>query len=700
MSNNNKEREYFFFDIESTGVDDFHDEIHGIAWLQEEDEAIYSPWWAMPYTVREKLADPTVTKVSHSGRRFDPMFLARKGVKIAGPIFDTLLVFQQIDENGSLGLKELTERYLGLGFLKNKKRLDEALKTAGVKHVGALCKLDLNDPLHPHLHLISEYAMEDVKNTFKLFHVGKEKLKNIHTRVTQTWGIKESPLTYLLKETLPLESVLFNIELNGVRVRTELVEEMRKDADTQAADLKGKMLALCADKIQSIEDSLYQTVLATKVTEKAKKNLKRGDKKQKTAFNWGSAEHLGELFYVKFETPPHLHAKTESGRWGTDESQINRLMALLPSKHALVPVLRSFQQYKKVDKISRTYVGDANVGIMSHVVDKGGIPYIHPRYPQRPLTGRLSSQDPNFQNLPRNSPVKRFFRPTTDDRMFLYFDYSQIELRVAAHLSQDQDLMNAFLDNEDPHINTAMSVFDVERDKVTDWMRQAAKATNFLLIFRGGPRRLHDQLLESAKLDLPEDQCKEIITKFFQKYKRLDQYLNEQLVFARRYQRVVSETGRVRRLPEIVYGNYIEYRPQRAFTGPKELVDPLVKAIQGKWHSKQPRGARYVPAPQPTSDEIFNEAGMTFAHAKKQALNFPIQCLAASICKRSLIQLDKLGYHIVTTVHDSVIIEVGRDEIHKAEEIRKVLETTYTLSVPLKTDMKVLNSFDEKDVVE
>ena len=249
------------------------------------------------------------------------------------------------------------------------------------------------------------------------------------------------------------------------------------------------------------------------------------------------------------------------------------------------------------------------------------------------VTGRLSSRNPNMQNLPRGSEIKRFFIPDTAEDIFVYFDYSQLELRLAAHLSQDPLLIQAYKDNLDLHEITA---------KAIGADRQIGKSTNFAMIYDASAYRL------SAMVNKSVDECQHIINEFYKLYAGYKKYLQKQMRFMITNGLVVSEAGRTRRLPEV-----------------REL-------------------------PSNTKE---------WRHAIKQGYNFPIQSLGASITKRAMIELHRRKFKIVTQVHDSVVIQLPKNDVHKLEEIQIVAETIYPLTVPLKVDIKLLTSLLESDKI-
>lgn len=671
-------------DIESTGLSDLDDKLHGIAVCKEEDNVEYHPIWNVPVSVRQDLANPSITKIAHNGR-FDLRFLIRNGFEINGKVYDTMLMAQLIDENSPLGLKPLSERYLGAGSLANKRRLDQAVSEAGCKSVAGLCNLDLLDPAHPHFDIIAEYAVEDAHNTFKLFHIFKAKLEDLHIKAKKLLGIQETPLTYFTKEVVPTEQLLLEIELRGVRIDLDMIEQVKAEAVGRQNALLDRLSDLCADKISDVEEDLYVKAVEKRKSPAGKAKVLRQSNKYDTLFSWDSNQHVGKLFYEKFRISPALVRKTESGQYMLSESYLKFLQVSLINGHPLADVLRAYAAYKKTCKTVSTYTGDSEVGIVSHMRRTSeGTPWMYPRYLAKTVTGRLSGQAPNMQNLQRGSPVKRFFVPASENDIFVYADFSQIELRIAAHVSGDEKLVEAYTLGIDLHRQTASGVFEVEQKDVNDLQRQVGKTVNFLLIYDGSAKRLMDELRDKNGLEYTIEDCMRFREAFFDLYRGYKAYLDGQKKFMARYKMTFSEAGRVRRLPDMVYGDHLNYKAKR-FVGPAELAAKLLE------HPGEKVG---------DPEELFWRARRKFSHATKQGFNMPIQSLGATITKRAMVALRSAGYKLISTVHDSVIVQIRKTETHKLDEIRHILENTYKIKVPLKVEMKLLNSFDEKDVYD
>lgn len=695
---------YLFIDIESTGTNEHKDKLHGLAWLENEDEAEYSPSWDLPQSLLNKLSDPNIIKVGHN-LRFDLRFLNTHGIVVKGAFFDTLHLAMLVDENQALGLKPLSEKYIGKASLHNKRKLDEACSTAGTKHVGGLCELDLLDPSHPHYEIISQYAKEDICNTFKLFHIFKEKLTKIDKSVKEVLKVTKGPMDHYLKEIVPTEEVLLEVENFGVQVNPQILDILREENVIKRDQCLKQLNFFCEDDIKSIEEDLYQKAVDAKKSPKGKLAVQKRSEKYKTLFNWESTTQVGKLVYDKMGLKPEQVRKTEKGSYDMSETGLRLLFWETGKTHKLKSILPIYADFKKTLKLINTYTGDSESGMASHIITKiikqPAIGYaardsfglvkdvtyeketkIYAKYPQQTVTGRLSSKDPNMQNLKRGSIVKRLFIPK-EGCVFAYFDFSQVELRIAAHLSKDERLVKAFTEGIDLHKQTAAAAFQKDVKDVTKEERQAGKTLNFLLIYNGGVGRLMDELKNKNGLEFTYEQCKAFRDNYFANYSKYKSFLDSTLKFLSRYKRVVAENGRIRRLPDMVFGDFLNWRT-KTFTGPQELANKL----------------KEFPNELVDEEELFWRANRKYGHAVKQGYNFVVQSLGATINKMAMIKLHRAGYRLVSTIHDSIIIELPIKDIDKTSEIKHIMENAYKISVPLVAEMKLLNSFDESDVYE
>lgn len=622
-------------DIETTGLDWHVDRIHGVGLFSDQGEDyvdISDPRLA------KLLADPTTHIVGHN-IRFDLKFLLHAGLKIQASFWDTKLLAQLDNENQELGLKPLSKKYFGSGSLEQKDEIDLAVLAIKGKSIADLCIADMNSPAKPYYELIKKYCLEDCRNTLALFRVLKEAILIKHN-VMQAAGFKETIQTYYLQETMPLEKVLLEMEIQGIKLDKNKLHSYHVELSQQINEKYNQLSVVCSSEIKQVEEDLYAKKKASKKREKDKETIMRSSFQHNTKFNWQSNFHLSALIFDKFGVSPNLVEKTTTGKPSTSEISLANICKNTQEGTKIHSAITLFGLLKKDLKIYNMYI-KPHSGLAAQAV--GG--RIHAEYLQAgrgkeandggTVTGRLSSRNPNMQNLPRGSEVKQLFIPSHDDNIFIYFDYSQLELRIAAHLSQDPWLLKAYTDGLDLHSITAKNL---------GLDRQAAKAVNFAMIYDASAYRLSEMIGKSYA------ETQDVIDGFFHMYSGYKKYLQNQRQFMIKHRCVVSEAGRVRRLPEL--GQYAE--------GQRE-----------------------------------------HKHAIKQGYNFPIQSLGASIAKRAMVELHRRGFVIATQVHDSVVIDLPLvGSLEKLEEIRQVAESIYPLSVPLKVDIKRLTSLLETDIVE
>ena len=299
----------------------------------------------------------------------------------------------------------------------------------------------------------------------------------------------------------------------------------------------------------------------------------------------------------------------------------------------LMKLFRIFYMYRQLGKLYSTYIE----GLLKEINDTTG--NIHTRFNQvLTQTGRLSSTEPNLQNIPirleEGRKIREAFVPSKPDWMIFAADYSQIELRVLAHIADDENLIQAFKEDMDIHTKTAMDVFHVRKDEVTPLMRRHAKAVNFGIIYG-----ISDYGL-SQSLGITRKEAGEFIERYLQSYPGVKQYMEDIVKQAKRDGYVSTLLHRRRYLPDINSRNY----NLRSF-------------------------------------------------AERTAMNTPIQGSAADIIKKAMIEIDdrlkaeKLQAKMLLQVHDELIFEAPKEEIDTLKKlVPEVMENTIQLRVPLKVD--------------
>ena len=387
---------------------------------------------------------------------------------------------------------------------------------------------------------------------------------------------------------MPLAHILAEMEYRGVQVDVDRIKQMGEEL---------------TERIESIEAKIYSLA---------------GEK-----FNINSPKQLSVILFEKLQLP--VIKKTKTG-YSTAADVLEKLQ----SAHEIVPQLLL---YRQLNKLQSTYVE----GLLK-VVDQD-THKVHTRFNQAlTQTGRLSSTDPNLQNIPirieEGRKIRQAFIPSEKNWYIFAADYSQIELRVLAHISGDEKLIQAFKEDKDIHTETAMNVFHVSQSEVDKNMRRQAKAVNFGIIYG-----ISDYGL-SQNLQITRKEAKAFIDKYFSIYTGVKQYMEDIVQEAKHKGYVSTIMKRRRYLPEITSRNF----NQRSF-------------------------------------------------AERTAMNTPIQGSAADIIKKAMIDLDKrlrkekLQARLLLQVHDELILEVPEEEIEQLSEIvTEVMENTVTLNVPLKVD--------------
>ena len=389
---------------------------------------------------------------------------------------------------------------------------------------------------------------------------------------------------------LPLANVLAKMEIAGIKVKGQTLNEM-------------------AVENQVVIDKLTQEIYEMAGEE----------------FNINSPKQLGVILFEKMGLPLEYTKKTKTG-YSTAVDVLERLAPI-------APIVAKILEYRQITKLQSTYV----LGLQDYILEDGKI---HTRYVQDlTQTGRLSSVDPNLQNIPvrleQGRLIRKAFVPSTEDAVLLSSDYSQIELRVLAHISGDEHLIAAFKEGADIHTSTAMRVFGIEKpEDVTPNDRRNAKAVNFGIVYGISDFGLSNNLGISRK------KAKEYIDTYFERYPGIKAYMDNVVREAKDKGFVETLFHRRRELPDINSRN-------------------------------------------------FNVRNF----AERTAINSPIQGSAADILKIAMINLDKAlvegGYKtkMLLQVHDEIVLEVPNDELVAMKAlVKETMEAAVELAVPLIAD--------------
>ncbi|QXM05732.1 DNA polymerase I [Crassaminicella indica] len=410
--------------------------------------------------------------------------------------------------------------------------------------------------------------------------------------------LKEYNLEKLYYEVeLPLIEVLAAMEFEGFMVDKEKLNELGKVLDERIENLKKEIFHEAGEE-----------------------------------FNINSTKQLGEILFNRLGLPPIK--KTKTG-YSTNAEVLEKLY----DKHNIIPKII---EYRQMVKLKSTYV-DGLMAVINQTTKK-----IHSSFNQTvTATGRISSTEPNLQNIPIKLDVgreiRKVFVPTNEEYLLLDADYSQIELRILAHISKDHNLIEAFHKEQDIHAATASKVFNVPIDEVSPLQRSRAKAVNFGIVYGMSDYGL------SENLHITKKEAQKYIDEYFDKYTGVKEYMDNIVVEGKEKGYVTTILNRRRYIPELKAKNY--------------------------------------------NIRSFGE---------RTAMNTPIQGSAADIIKIAMIRVynelknKNLKSKLILQVHDELIVEVHKDEIEQVKKILKEeMESAINLEVPLKVDMHIGNSWYE-----
>lgn len=667
-----------FLDLETTGLSPIKDRIHGVGLLWEGG---HSPQYLYPHAGLRIAAQCVV---GHNAM-FDLRFLLRKGHLAALPnvIHDTAMMARLVDENASAALDELTQRHLPAGNrLAAYGDVQSLCHQHKVAHVGQLAKLDLAYPAMKLRPAIASYCIEDLENTRALFYHLRDKIAALSSG--PRFGGNRTIRDYYYDEALPFYSALLRIEEGGLLLDLGRLENARIQAGaalTHATNNIAQILQCGSARYTELRQEREREERIAKFKTEKRREEYRANPTFKFRINLGSYEQLGEVLRLQGLDLSSLPlTKKGTPKLGDVERGILRrenpkqelLWDALDQEAALSKYLDAF--ILATDKLRE---GDR----------------VYPEYSTAPVTGRLACASPNIQQLPHTSkegPTAgisiRGLYVAPPGKVFAHFDASQVELRIAAHLSQEPSMLAAYREGTDLHKATAGAIYGIPSAEVTDAQRQAGKSCNFLMIFRGGPGRLQQQLAGVGAVFTIEE-CKGIIDRFFALYPKYKAYLDGVKAHAFARLEIQAANGRVRRLPELAYARHFDYKRKRLTEDtPKWLIALLQEALPKYYEEGR-------------CETIYEVARRIVNHAEKQAYNFPIQSVGASIVKAGIIALQAAGYTVVCTVHDAIDVALpsGAATTGAFEHIERILNDCYPLTVPLKWEGKLLKSFDDAE---
>ena len=426
---------------------------------------------------------------------------------------------------------------------------------------------------------IKDYAAEDADITLQLKHKFDGELDRLDAR--RLFNLVE----------VPLISVLAEMELEGVRIDENFLQSYSKELESDIKKLEAEVHAAAGE-----------------------------------SFNVDSPKQLGAILFEKLRITTDVK-KTKTGQYSTDEATLSKYQ----HDH---PIIGHVLNYREMRKLKSTYV-DALPTMVNPYTGR-----VHTNYMQTvAATGRLSSNNPNLQNIPIRTPrgqeIRKAFIPRNEEHTILSADYSQVELRIIAALSNDENMIDAFLQGEDIHRATAAKVFGVPMEAVDKAMRSKAKAVNFGILYGQGAFGL------AQTIGIPRGEAKQIIDAYFAQFHRLKSYQAETIDSARKRGYVETLLGRRRYLPDINSANAV---------------------VRG--------------------------------YGERNAINAPIQGSAADIIKVAMINIQSelrkmnLRSKMIMQVHDELVFDAHVDELDVLKPlIREKMMGAVAMRVPLEVEM-------------
>ena len=575
----------FSFDTETTSKDPMLARLVGLSFSTDP----YSGWYVpVGHAEGKQLAmdsvlgrlgpifiNPDVPKTAHNAN-YDMMTLENHGIKLEGLAFDTMLAAHVTGEP-QVGLKDLALKFFGETMTPITDLIGRGRSQVTMAEV--------------EISKAADYAAADADFTERL-------RREFEPRV------RELDLDRTLREyEMPLVSVLIRMQRDGVAIDVDALKRMSDELSEQLDTIRGDM---------------YQTI---------------GHE-----FNLNSSQQLGDVLFNELRLPTNGIRRTKSG-FSTNAATLDDLkhrldVGMIPEADPRsYTVMNGILDHRQLSKLKSTYV-DALPEMVNPETGR-----IHTKYNQTgSATGRVSSNDPNVQNIPVRTEIgrqvrKAFIAPNAPESTLLAADYSQIELRVLAHYSQDPSLLEAFHRGEDIHSATSSLVYDVPISEVTADMRRFAKILNFGVLYGLTAYGI------SRQTDLNPEQGQQFIDLYFERYPGIREYVDDTIDACKADGYVETLLGRRRYLPDINTRNF---------------------------HVRQA--------------------------AERAAINMPIQGTAADIIKIAMIRIMErmteleMRSKMILQVHDELIFEVPGDE---EEQMRAIVEELMPTSLPLKVPLIV-----------
>ena len=563
-------KEFVSIDTETTSTDAISAELVGLSFSAEESKAFYVP---VPANYEEALKVVQIFKPLYESDKimkigqnikYDYEVLTRYGVTIQGKMFDTMIAHYLIQPELHHNMDYLAETLLGYQTI----HIEELLGPKGKKQKN-MRDLSPTD--------IYEYAAEDADITLRLRNVLEPRLKELGVEEL-FWNIE-----------MPLVRVLADMELNGVCLDTEALQDTSK---------------IFTERMKEYEQEIY--------------------KEAGEEFNISSPKQVGDILFGKLQIMDKPK-KTKTGQYVTSEE-------VLQSLENKSPIVRNILNYRGMKKLLSTYI-DALPKLTN---PRTG--HIHTSFNQAlTATGRLSSSDPNLQNIPVRTDdgkeIRKCFIPE-EGCLFFSADYSQIELRIMAHLSEDENMMEAFREGHDIHRATAAKIWHEDIDKVTEAQRKKAKQANFGIIYGITTYGL------AQRMDISNVEAKDLIQDYFRTFPKVQAYME-----------YAKEVARAKGYAETLF------------------------------HRR-----RYLA-------DINSRNATVRGFAERNAINAPIQGTEADIIKVAMVRIwerfkkEGIRSKMILQVHDELNFSVYPEEREQVERIViEEMQNAYPLNVPLIAD--------------
>ena len=563
-------KEFVSIDTETTSTDAISAELVGLSFSAEESKAFYIP---VPANYEEALKVVEIFKPLYESDKimkigqnikYDYEVLSRYGVTIQGKMFDTMIAHYLIQPELHHNMDYLAETLLGYQTI----HIEELLGPKGKK------QKNMRDVSPTDIY---EYAAEDADITLRLKNVLEPRLKELGVEEL-FWNIE-----------MPLVRVLADMELNGVCLDTEALQDTSK---------------IFNERMREYEQEIY--------------------KEAGEEFNISSPKQVGDILFGKLQIMDKPK-KTKTGQYVTSEE-------VLQSLENKSPIVRNILNYRGMKKLLSTYI-DALPKLIN---PRTG--HIHTSFNQAlTATGRLSSSDPNLQNIPVRTDdgkeIRKCFIPE-EGCLFFSADYSQIELRIMAHLSEDENMMEAFREGHDIHRATAAKIWHEDIDKVTDAQRKKAKQANFGIIYGITTYGL------AQRMDISNAEAKDLIQDYFRTFPKVQAYMEH-----------AKEVARAKGYAETLF------------------------------HRR-----RYLA-------DINSRNATVRGFAERNAINAPIQGTEADIIKVAMVRIwerfkkEGIRSKMILQVHDELNFSVYPEEREQVERIViEEMQNAYPLNVPLIAD--------------